>query len=92
MEIRPISDLRNRYTDITNIVNKDNTEVILTKNGKPEMVVVSYDYYNKRKWENEVYTKLMEAEITNRSTDIRYTHDEVFDNIKSMIRDRGGNI
>lgn len=44
MEIRPISDLRNRYTEIENIV-KQGDPVYLTKNGYGTMVVVSLKVY-----------------------------------------------
>lgn len=45
MEIRPISDLRNRYTEIEGIVKQGNP-VYLTKNGYGIMVVVSLEMYS----------------------------------------------
>lgn len=46
VEIRPISDLRNKYSEIENIV-KEGTPVYLTKNGYGSMVVVSLEEYSK---------------------------------------------
>lgn len=46
MEIRPISDLRNRYSEIEVIV-QSGVPVYLTKNGYGTMVVVSLDEYIK---------------------------------------------
>lgn len=44
MEIRPISDLRNHYTEIEAAV-KGGTPVYLTKNGYGTMVVLSLELY-----------------------------------------------
>ena len=41
MNIRPVSDLRNNYTDIERDV-AENGPVFLTKNGRGSMVVMSF--------------------------------------------------
>ncbi len=46
MEIRPISDLRNKYSEIEAIVQRG-VPVYLTKNGYGTMVVVGLDEYIK---------------------------------------------
>lgn len=46
VEIRPISDLRNKYSEIESIVKKG-VPVYLTKNGYGTMVVVSLEEYSK---------------------------------------------
>lgn len=44
-EIRPSSDLRNRYNEISDFCHKYNEPVYITKNGKGDLVVLSnYDY------------------------------------------------
>ena len=46
MNIRPVSDLRNNYTDIERDV-AENGPVFLTKNGRGSMVVMSFEQYQR---------------------------------------------
>ena len=46
MDIRPVSDLRNKFTEIEKTVKKGQP-VYLTKNGYGVMVVLSIDTYSK---------------------------------------------
>jgi len=59
--IRPISDLRNNFTSISEAVHSYNEPVFLTKNGLGDMVVMSLDYYEKQLARIELYQKLNEA-------------------------------
>ena len=43
-DIRPISDLRNRFTEVSNYVQNGKT-IIFTKNGYGCMVTMSFDSY-----------------------------------------------
>jgi prevent-host-death family protein len=65
--IRPISDLRNNFSTISETVHADDEPVFLTKNGIGDMVVMSLDYYEKQLARIELYRKLNEArdEINN---------------------------
>lgn len=47
MYIRPVSDLRNKYPEIEELVLKEDKEVYLTKNGYGSIVVMSLDKYTK---------------------------------------------
>ena len=86
-QIRPVSDLRNRFAAISREVKENREGVILTKNGYPDMVVMSYDAHNQKKFEEEVYLKLMEAELQARATTERLTHEEVFANLRKRLAD-----
>ena len=86
-QIRPVSDLRNRFATISREVKENRDGVILTKNGYPDMVVLSYEANDRRKFENEVYLKLMEAELEARTTTERFSHKEVFDELYTLLRD-----
>ena len=44
MDIRPISDLRNKFTEIADYVQGGNT-IIFTRNGYGCMVTMSFDAY-----------------------------------------------
>ena len=45
-QIRPVSDLRNSFADISRTVHETREPVILTKNGYGDMVVMSYEEYH----------------------------------------------
>ena len=47
INIRPISDLRNKYNEIEDAVLKEEEAVYLTKNGYGSMVVISIEKYEK---------------------------------------------
>lgn len=83
--IRPVSDLRNRFADISREVKENQQAVVLTKNGYADMVVLSYDAYLARNHEEQVLLKLMEAEIQARSTDTRLSHKEVFESLYAEL-------
>ena len=44
-QIRPISDLRNNFAEISRIVHKTSDVVYLTKNGYGDMVVMSVELF-----------------------------------------------
>ena len=47
INIRPVSDLRNKYPEIEELVLKEDEAVYLTKNGYGSMVVMSLQKYSK---------------------------------------------
>lgn len=84
IQIKPVSDLRNKFTDIEKIVNTGEP-VYLTKNGYGSMVVLSIEAYSKLI--DGVETVLDEADYAALEDDRRYTHDEVFANLRGRIND-----
>jgi len=60
--IRPVSDLRNHFAEISKTVHETAQPVFLTKNGYGNMVVLSMEAYQNLQFESEVYFKLLEAE------------------------------
>jgi prevent-host-death family protein len=81
--IRPVSDLRNRFTEIEKTV-KEGTPVYLTKNGYGTMVVMSLEHYTALT--EDVEAKLDEADYIAETTTERYTADEVFDRVMKRIK------
>jgi prevent-host-death family protein len=59
--IRPISDLRNKFSTISESVHTDNEPIFLTKNGVGDMVVMSLEYYERQLAKIELYQKLYDA-------------------------------
>lgn len=60
--IRPVSDLRNNFADISKTVHETQRPVFLTKNGFGDMVVLSMEAFEGLQLESEIYVKLLEAE------------------------------
>ncbi|MDI9468642.1 MAG: type II toxin-antitoxin system Phd/YefM family antitoxin [Bacillota bacterium] len=81
--IRPVSDLRNRFTEIEKTV-KEGRPVYLTKNGYGTMVVMSLEHY--AALTEDVEAKLDEADHIAETTTERYTADEVFARVKKRIK------
>jgi len=86
--IRPVSDLRNNFADISRVVHETSQPVFLTKNGYGDMVVMSIEAYERKQFESEIYFKLKEAELEAKSTDVRYSHEEVFSDLRKNIADK----
>lgn len=83
--IRPVSDLRNHFADISRTVHETAQPVFLTKNGYGDMVVLSMESYESLQFESEVYFKLQEAEKEAELTDQRYSPREVLQAMREAI-------
>jgi len=89
-EIRPVSDLRNNFADISSFVHSRTEPVYLTKNGYGDMIVMSIEAFEKMKLDNDIYIKLKEAELEAKTTSVRYTHEEVFSELRADIQSAMG--
>jgi len=84
IKIRPVSDLRNKFTEIENAV-KNGEPVFLTKNGYGSMVVLSLEQY--AALTDEIEIKLDEADKAAALDSVRYTEDELFSRVRSRINE-----
>ena len=84
--IRPISDLRNHFTEITRDVQSSKEPVFLTKNGVGTIVVMSMECYEEHQYESSFYNKLREAEIQAAETTERLSHEEVVAAAQQQLR------
>lgn len=82
IQIRPVSDLRNKFPEIETLVNNGNP-VYLTKNGYGAMVVLSLEEY--ASLTDNIEMKLDEADRQAARTDERLSHESVFKNARSAI-------
>ena len=83
--IRPVSDLRNNFADISKTVHETAKPVFLTKNGYGDMVVMSIEAFESLQFESEVYFKLQEAEREAELTSKRYSSKEVLRAMRDAI-------
>ena len=74
--IRPVSDLRNNFADVSKTVHETQKPVFLTKNGFGDMVVLSMEAYENLQFESEEYFKLLEAEQEEKNGGKRYSLKE----------------
>ena len=82
IQIRPVSDLRNKFPDIERLVN-EGEPVYLTKNGYGAMVVLSLDMYSQLT--DGVEAALDEADRAAAEDCRRMTHEEVFGSLRRKI-------
>lgn len=85
-QIRPVSDLRNKFSEIETLVAERQSPVFLTKNGYGSMVVMSIDMYDRLT--NSIEAKLDEADLQAKLDSTRYSHEEVFSSIREQLRNR----
>lgn len=99
INIRPVSDLRNKYSEIENLVLKEDEAVYLTKNGYGSMVVMSIEKYSNLVNEIEasrdleqkfgckdIDTLLLETEKELDNPNTKYlTSDEVFSSARGVL-------
>jgi len=84
--IRPISDLRNRSTEISELCHSEDQPVFITKNGKGDLVVMSQAHYERLHSVIELYQKLGEAEELDAAGEQGITHHEMIQRLKAAIR------
>jgi prevent-host-death family protein len=82
INIRPVSDLRNKFPEIENIV-REGESVYLTKNGYGSMVVMSLEKY--AQLTDDIELKLDEADKAASLDSTRYTTDETFTRIRERM-------
>ena len=82
IDIRPVSDLRNKFTEIEAAVNSGH-EIFLTKNGYGTMVVMSMEQYSALT--DNIEYKLDEADKSAESSEKRLEHSEVFGRLRNII-------
>ena len=82
IQIRPVSDLRNKFPDIEKAVG-GGEPVYLTKNGYGAMVVLSLEAYSRLT--DGVEVALDEADRYASENEKRYTHEEVFSNLRRRV-------
>ena len=85
--IRPVSDLRNKFTEISRDVHESGSPVFLTRNGVGDMVVMSLETYEALEFDSSVYASLKEAEREAETTGARYSTAEVLEAVRAALGD-----
>ena len=82
IQIRPVSDLRNKFPDVEKAV-ACGEPVYLTKNGYGAMVVLSLEAYSRLT--DGIEAALDMADKAAEEDDRKYTHEEVFSNLRRRV-------
>ncbi len=82
INIRPVSDLRNNFTEIEALVKEGET-IYLTKNGYGTMVVLGIEQYSALI--DQIEMKLDEADKAATENSVRYSADEVFGRVRARL-------
>ncbi len=76
--IRPISDLRNRALEISELCHAEEQPIFITRNGKGDLVVMSQAHYERLQSLIELYQKLGEAEVLDAADEKGISPDRFF--------------
>lgn len=85
--IRPVSDLRNNFAEISQIVHEKRQPVFLTKNGYGDMVVLSMEAFETLQFESEIYFKLQQAEQEAEINKTRYSSKDVLNALRKAAEE-----
>ncbi len=92
IRIRPLTDLRNKFSEISRIVHDQNEPVFLTKNGHGDMVVMSLEVYEEMQVEKKILEKLKASSNEAANSDERLDFDDVSKEMREkligMLRDK----
>lgn len=83
--IRPISDLRNRANEISELCHSEDQPIFITKNGKGDLVVMSQAHYERLHGLLELYQKLGEAEALDAAGEQGIAHGEIIRRLRLKI-------
>jgi prevent-host-death family protein len=81
--IRPISDLRNRFTEVSELCHRSGEPVFITRKGRGDLVVMSQAAYDLMEARLQLYAKLGEAEAARAAGDEGISHDEMMRRLRT---------
>jgi prevent-host-death family protein len=86
--IKPISDLRNKANEISQLVHESKEPVFITRNGEGDMVVMSMALYTRLQAKIELLTKLGVARSQLAAGEKGRTLRQVMSGVRRKLRER----
>ncbi len=83
--IKPISDLRNKSNEISELAHNSNEPIFITKNGEGDLVVMSMKHYSKMQLKLDLLSKLSVAQNQKAAGDKGRTLKQVMDSIRNNL-------
>ena len=81
--IRPSSDLRNNYNEISTLCHKTRKPVYITKNGTGDLAIMSIELYEFLTDKHELYEELKKGIDSIENGEV-YSAEEVFKEIEQL--------
>lgn len=85
--IKPISDLRNKANEISELAHRSGEPIFITKNGEGDLVVMSMAQYSKLQLKLDLFGKLAVAQAQRSSGDKGRTLAQVMKDLRKRIRE-----
>ena len=85
--IKPISDLRNKTKEISDLVHKSDAPIFITRNGEGDMVVMSMTHYSKLQFKLDLVNKLAVAQAQRANGDKGRSLSQVMKDLRKRIRE-----
>ena len=85
--IKPISDLRNKANQISDLAETMDEPIFITRNGEGDLVVMSMALYSKLQLKLELFGKLAVAQAQRASGDKGRTVSQVMKDLRKRIRE-----
>lgn len=85
--IKPISDLRNKSNEISDIARDSNQPIFITRNGKGDMVVMSMAKYSQLELKVDLMSKLATAQANYAAGDRGRSIANVMDDLRARIHE-----
>jgi len=86
--IKPISDLRNKANQISELAHQSNEPIFITKNGEGDMVVMSITQYGDIQRKLELYSKLAVAQSQKAAGDKGRPLSQVMRDLRKKLREQ----
>ena len=86
--IRPSSDLRNNYSEISRIVKESSEPMIITKNGYADLILMSVEQFTEREYKNDIHKKILASEAQYQKTKKTSSIDDVATRMVNNIKER----
>jgi prevent-host-death family protein len=85
--IKPISDLRNKANEISDLAHRSDEPIFITRNGEGDMVVMSMAQYSKLQLKIDLFKKLAAAQAEKATGDKGRTLAGVMKDLQRRIRE-----
>lgn len=85
--IKPISDLRNKSNEISDLAHDSNEPIFITRNGEGDLVVMSMAKFSQLELQVELTSKLAVAQASHSAGDKGRGLSDVMHDLRARIRE-----
>lgn len=85
--IKPISDLRNKANEISDLAHHSDEPIFITKNGEGDLVVMSIAYYSRLMLKLDLFGKLAVAQAQRANGDRGRTLSAAMKDLRKRLRE-----